>query len=71
MPVPVAASTALGRCHGRPRPTTSGPTTASAAVPGVTAKQIVVGSLGTQSGTLAGQFGQTVNGVEAYLDYVN
>jgi ABC-type branched-subunit amino acid transport system substrate-binding protein len=43
----------------------------AAAQPGVTSKQIVVGSLATQSGVLAGQFGSTVEGVQAYFDYVN
>lgn len=32
---------------------------------------IVVGSLATESGSLAGQFGTTVNGAKAYFDYVN
>ncbi len=44
---------------------------AASGAPGVTSKQIIVGSLATQSGELAGQFAQAVNGVEAYFDYVN
>jgi branched-chain amino acid transport system substrate-binding protein len=39
--------------------------------PGVTSTSITVGSLATASGALAGQFGQVVNGVQAYFDAVN
>jgi branched-chain amino acid transport system substrate-binding protein len=39
--------------------------------PGVTPTSITVGSLATASGALAGQFGQVVDGVEAYFDSVN
>lgn len=39
--------------------------------PGVTPTKIIVGALATESGTLAGQFAQTVNGAEAYFNYVN
>ncbi len=39
--------------------------------PGVTAHSITVGSLATASGALAGQFGQVVDGVKAYLDAVD
>jgi len=49
----------------------SAPASAAAGAPGVTSNQIIVGSLATESGELAGQFGQAVNGSEAYLDYVN
>jgi branched-chain amino acid transport system substrate-binding protein len=39
--------------------------------PGVTRDSITVGSLSTASGALAGQFGQIVYGVKAYLDAVD
>ena len=39
--------------------------------PGVSRHAIVVGSLATESGALAGQFGQIVDGVKAYFDAVN
>jgi ABC-type branched-subunit amino acid transport system substrate-binding protein len=43
----------------------------SSTAPGVSAHAIVVGTLATASGALAGQFGQIVDGVTAYLDAVN
>lgn len=43
----------------------------AANAPGVTAHSIVIGSLATESGPLAGQFGTTVNGAKAYFDYIN
>jgi ABC-type branched-subunit amino acid transport system substrate-binding protein len=46
------------------------PTPASTA-PGVSKHAIIVGSLATESGPLAGQFGQIVDGVQAYLDAVD
>ena len=39
--------------------------------PGVSARSIIVGSLATASGALAGQFGQIVYGVKAYFDAVD
>ena len=39
--------------------------------PGVTPTKIIVGSLATESGVLAGQFASVVNGAEAYFSYVN
>jgi ABC-type branched-subunit amino acid transport system substrate-binding protein len=48
---------------------TSGP--ASSTAPGVTKNSIIVGSLATASGPLSGQFGQIVDGVQAYLDAVD
>jgi ABC-type branched-subunit amino acid transport system substrate-binding protein len=43
----------------------------SSTAPGVSDHAIVVGSLATASGPLAGQFGQIVDGVTAYFDAVN
>lgn len=44
---------------------------AASSAPGVSKNAIVVGSLATASGVLAGQFSQVVNGVQAYLDAVD
>jgi ABC-type branched-subunit amino acid transport system substrate-binding protein len=51
--------------------TTTTAASVGAGTPGVTATKIIVGSLATESGVLAGQFAQVVNGAEAYFDYVN
>jgi branched-chain amino acid transport system substrate-binding protein len=69
----IAATTlvvTLGACANSASPTSAGGAVASTA-PGVTAHSIVVGSLATASGPLAGQFGQIVDGVKAYFDAVD
>ncbi len=43
----------------------------SSDAPGVSQHAIIVGSLATASGALAGQFGQVVDGVKAYFDAVD
>jgi branched-chain amino acid transport system substrate-binding protein len=48
---------------------TLGPVSSSA--PGVTKDSITVGSLASASGPLSGQFGQIVDGVQAYFDVVD
>jgi len=50
---------------------TPGPGPVSSTAPGVTKHAIMVGSLATASGALAGQFGQIVDGVKAYFDAVD
>jgi branched-chain amino acid transport system substrate-binding protein len=53
--------------------TTSGTagTHVSSTAPGVTNNSITVGSLATDSGVLAGQFSQAINGAEAYFAAIN
>ena len=48
---------------------TAGPQTASA--PGVTPTSITVGSISTQTGTLAANFASMIQGEKAYFDYIN
>jgi ABC-type branched-subunit amino acid transport system substrate-binding protein len=52
-------------------PATGSGVTVPSNTPGVTATKIVVGSLATESGILAGQFASVVNGAEGYFDYIN
>jgi branched-chain amino acid transport system substrate-binding protein len=52
-------------------PATGAPGPVPSTAPGVTNNAIIVGSLATASGALAGQFGQVVDGVQAYFDAVN
>ncbi|HXQ62597.1 MAG TPA: ABC transporter substrate-binding protein [Acidimicrobiales bacterium] len=59
--------TACSNPHASPTATRS----VSSNAPGVSAHAIIVGSLATASGALAGQFGQIVDGVKAYLDAVD
>ncbi len=56
--------------HPSPVSAASDPSDASTA-PGVSAHAIIVGSLSTSTGALAAQFGQIVDGVEAYLHAVD
>jgi ABC-type branched-subunit amino acid transport system substrate-binding protein len=50
----------------------SGPSSnAGETAPGVTSTAINVGSLATETGTLAGGFGEIVDGVKAYFAYIN
>ncbi len=65
----VASMVALAGCTSTAPTGSTGPVSSTA--PGVSAHAIVVGSLATASGALAGQFGQIVDGVTAYLDAVN
>ena len=60
---PVAAGSSKG--------TKSGAERVSSAAPGVSKHAIVVGSLTTASGVLAGQFAAIVDGVETYFDAVD
>ncbi|MGH9306246.1 MAG: ABC transporter substrate-binding protein [Acidimicrobiales bacterium] len=46
-------------------------TTNSSNAPGVSAHEIIVGSLSTQSGPIAADFAPVVPGVKAYLDMIN
>jgi branched-chain amino acid transport system substrate-binding protein len=48
---------------------TTGPIPSKA--PGVTSNAIIVGSLATASGPLAGEFGQAVDGAKAYFDAID
>ena len=50
--------------------TTAGAQSASSA-PGVTANSITVGTISTQTGVLASNFGSLIQGEKAYFDYVN
>jgi len=43
----------------------------SSTAPGVTKNSVIVGSLATASGPLSGQFGQIVDGVQAYFDVID
>ena len=65
--VVVATLIAAGACGN----TAPGPSAVSSTAPGVGPHSIVVGSLATASGALAGEFGQIVDGVKAYFDAVN
>ncbi len=51
-------------------PSTSAGAAASAA-PGVTKNSITVGTISTQTGTLAGNFASLIYGEEAYFNYIN
>ena len=50
--------------------TTAGAQSASSA-PGVTANSITVGTISTQTGVLASNFGSLIHGEKAYFDYIN
>jgi ABC-type branched-subunit amino acid transport system substrate-binding protein len=50
--------------------TTAGAQTGSSA-PGVTSNSITVGTISTQTGTLASNFGSLIYGERAYYDYIN
>jgi branched-chain amino acid transport system substrate-binding protein len=43
----------------------------TSSAPGVTANSIVVGSISTQTGVLASNFGSLIHGEKAYFDYIN
>lgn len=66
----VVVTVTLAACSSAPAPHASGGPVASDA-PGVSAHSIIVGSLATASGALAGQFAQIVDGVQAYFDAVD
>jgi branched-chain amino acid transport system substrate-binding protein len=61
----------LAACSSTPKVTTAPQPPVASGASSVTPTSIIVGSLATASGALAGQFGQIVDGVEAYLDAVN
>lgn len=44
---------------------------AATSAPGVTANSITVGTISTQTGTLASNFGSLIYGEKAYFDYIN
>jgi len=50
--------------------TTAGAQSSSSA-PGVTANSITVGTISTQTGVLASNFGSLIHGEKAYFDYIN
>jgi ABC-type branched-subunit amino acid transport system substrate-binding protein len=52
-------------------PLDSGAATSSDAAPGVTANSITVGTISTQTGTLAANSSSVIYGERAYFDYVN
>ena len=65
---------ACSNTTGSSTPTTAGSGTGTAvtsSAPGVTKNSIIVGSLATASGPLAGQFNQLTPGVKAYFNTVN
>jgi len=62
---------ALAACTNTTTSSTGSTVPVSSSAPGVTRNAIYVGSLATATGPLAGQFGQVVDGVEAYLDAVD
>jgi branched-chain amino acid transport system substrate-binding protein len=51
--------------------TTSTTAGAASSAPGVTANSITVGTISTQTGTLASNFGSLIYGERAYFDYIN
>ncbi len=72
----VAVATAVGAvtlaaCSNPPVSSTTSTGPLPSTAPGVSAHAIIVGSLSTSSGALAGQFGESVDGVKAYLDAVD
>ena len=68
-PAVVAIGLIAAACSNSPTTGAKGPLPSSA--PGVTADSIIVGSLATQSGPLAGLFGQAPAGAKAYFEAVN
>jgi hypothetical protein len=65
----VLAGTALAATIVVSTATTAGAQTSSA--PGVTSNSITVGTISTQTGTLASNFGSLIYGERAYFDYIN
>jgi ABC-type branched-subunit amino acid transport system substrate-binding protein len=65
----LAVTLTVGTGVSVPASASSGPVPSTA--PGVTAHSITVGSLATSSGALASDFGQVVDGVQAYLAAVD
>ena len=54
-----------------PLATASGAASSSSSTPGVTSTSITVGTISTQTGTLAANFSSMIQGERAYFDYVN
>jgi ABC-type branched-subunit amino acid transport system substrate-binding protein len=61
----------LAACSNQTPSSTGASGSVASNAPGVSRHSIIVGSLATASGPLAGQFGETVYGVQAYLDAVD
>src|SRR6202046_3497902 len=51
--------------------TTAGTAGAAASVPGLTPTSVTVGTISTQTGTLASNFSSLIYGERAYYDYIN
>src|ERR1700683_995811 len=52
-------------------PTAAGAAAATSTAPGVTSNSITVGTISTQTGTLASNFASLIYGERAYYDYIN
>jgi branched-chain amino acid transport system substrate-binding protein len=52
-------------------PTAAGAAAATSSAPGVTSNSITVGTISTQTGTLASNFSSLIYGERAYYDYIN
>jgi branched-chain amino acid transport system substrate-binding protein len=63
--IALAGATALAPATG------AGAATATSSAPGVTSNSITVGSISTQTGTLASNFSSLIYGEKAYFQYIN
>ena len=67
----VLTGTALTASLAVSPPEDVGAASSTGSAPGVTATSITVGSISTQTGTLASNFSSMIQGERAYFDYVN
>jgi len=67
----VMATTGAALVAGMVTTSASGAGAQTSSAPGVTSNSITVGTISTQTGTLASNFGSLIYGEKAYFDYIN
>src|ERR1700734_1786609 len=61
----------LGAAGGTTSAGAAGAATSTSSAPGVTSNSITVGTIGTETGTLASNFSSMIYGERAYYNYIN